>query len=163
MTYLATPNYYPMAKASAGILFYRLQNKTLEVLLVHPGGPYWSKKDAGAWSIPKGEIEGDEEPILAAQREVEEELGIAVSGNWLPLTPIKQKSGKVVHAWAVQHDLDATNIKSNHIEIEWPPKSGLRKSIPEVDKAEWFSIPVAKEKIIEAQAAFLTELEGMMK
>ncbi|HLP51391.1 MAG TPA: NUDIX domain-containing protein [Chitinophagales bacterium] len=152
-----------MPKQSAGILFYRLQNKTLEVLLVHPGGPYWSKKDLAAWSIPKGEIEGDEEPILAAQREVEEELGIAVAGNWLPLTPIKQKSGKVVHAWAVQHDLDATNIKSNQIDIEWPPKSGLRKSIPEVDKAAWFTIPIAKEKIIAAQTAFLTELEGLMK
>ncbi|HLP20177.1 MAG TPA: NUDIX domain-containing protein [Chitinophagales bacterium] len=152
-----------MPKQSAGILFYRLQNKTLEVLLVHPGGPYWSNKDLAAWSIPKGEIEGDEEPILAAQREVEEELGIAVAGNWLPLTPIKQKSGKVVHAWAVQHDLDATNIKSNEIEIEWPPKSGKVKSIPEVDKAEWFTIPLAREKIIGAQAAFLNELENLMK
>ncbi len=152
-----------MPKQSAGILFYRILKSEMQVLLVHPGGPYWVKKDKGAWSIPKGEIENGEEPMFAAQREVEEELGIPVSGNWFPLTAIKQKNGKVVHAWAIEKNLDIKAIKSNTVEIEWPPKSGAKKTIPEIDRAEWFSIAEAAEKIIPAQMPFLKEVMALAK
>lgn len=151
-----------MAKKSAGILFYRLRKKILNVLLVHPGGPFWAKKDAGTWSIPKGEIEENELPLAAALREVEEETGIKASGNFIELTPVKQKSGKIVYAWAVENDFDAEKITSNHFEMEWPPRSGTKKTFPEIDKAEWFSIEEAETKILSAQLPLIKELQTLL-
>ena len=148
-----------MAKKSAGILLYRIQNKNPEVFLVHPGGPFWIKKDEGAWSIPKGEFEDDEEPLAAAIREFEEETGIKISGEFIELSPIKQKSGKAVYAWAVEGNIDPSKIKSNEFEIEWPPKSGKMRSFPEIDKAAWFKLTEAKKKILEAQSTLIRELE----
>src|ERR1700712_4284229 len=125
-------------KKSAGIILYRQKKaKALEIFLVHPGGPFWKNKDLGAWSIPKGEFTGQEDPLTAAKREIKEETGISCSGIFLELTPLKQKSGKMVYAWALEKDADAGNIKSNMFEMEWPPKSGQFKSFPEVDKAAW--------------------------
>ena len=151
-----------MVKKSAGILFYRLRKKILNVLLVHPGGPFWAKKDAGSWSIPKGEIEENELPLAAALREVEEETGIKASGNFIELTPVKQKSGKIVYAWAVENDFDAEKITSNHFEMEWPPRSGTKKTFPEIDKAEWFSIEEAETKILSAQLPLIKELQTLL-
>lgn len=148
-----------MQKRSAGILLYRFHANTLQVLLVHPGGPFWQKKDAGAWSIPKGEFEEDEDSLAAAKREMEEETGIKVSGNFIELTPVKQKSGKIIYIWALLKDTDVAEIKSNSFEMEWPPKSGKKKEFPEIDKAAWFNIDEAKKKIIEGQVPFITELE----
>jgi len=147
-----------MAAKSAGILLFRRTNKKLEVFLVHPGGPFWAKKDLGAWSIPKGEYLDDEDPLTAAKREFEEETGQPIDGKFIELTPLKQKSGKMVYAWAVEGDMDETNIKSNLFEMEWPPRSGKMKSFPEVDKAAWFDTETAKEKIIERQAGFIDEI-----
>lgn len=147
-----------MASKSAGILLYRIKNKELEVLLVHPGGPFWKNKDEGAWSIPKGEFDENERPFDAALREVKEEMGLELKGNFIELTPVKQKSGKLVYAWALEQDFNPTLIKSNTFEIEWPPKSGKKKEFPEIDKAEWFDIKTAKEKIISAQGSLLEEL-----
>ena len=147
------------SKKSAGILLYRLIVDKLEVLLVHPGGPFWTKKDLGAWSIPKGEFNENEDPLDAAKREMEEETGIKVSGAFIELTPLKQKSGKIVYAWGLQKDIDPAQIKSNHFEMEWPPLSGKKKSFPEIDKASWFGPDQAAAKIIPGQAAFLAELE----
>ena len=118
-----------MEKKSAGILLYRLKNKFLEVLLVHPGGPFWTKKDLGAWSIPKGEFTKDENPLDAAKREFQEELGIDCTGEFIPLTPIKQRGGKIVHAWALEGDIAPNQIKSNTFEMEWPPKSGRKQEV----------------------------------
>jgi predicted NUDIX family NTP pyrophosphohydrolase len=151
-----------MAKKSAGILLYRIKNKFLELFLVHPGGPFWTKKDDGAWSIPKGEFEDDEDPLDAAKREFEEETGIKISGEFIQLNSIKQKSGKTVYAWAVKGDTDPEKIKSNNFEIEWPPKSGKMKTFPEIDKAAWFNMSEAKKKINEAQAALIKELENII-
>lgn len=146
-------------KKSAGILLYRVKNGIPEVMLVHPGGPFWKNKDAGAWSIPKGEFSAEEDPLEAALRELREETGIPVKkGKCIPLGPVKQKSGKLVLAWAMKGDLDATVIKSNTFELEWPPKSGKKQMVPEVDKAEWFTLPEARKKINPAQAALLDEL-----
>ncbi len=147
-----------MASKSAGILLYRVKNKEVEVLLVHPGGPFWKNKDEGAWSIPKGEFDENENPFDAALREMKEEVGLDLKGNFIELTPIKQKSGKLVYAWALQHDFDPTEIKSNTFEIEWPPKSGKKKEFPEVDKAEWFDMKAAEGKINSAQARLLHDL-----
>lgn len=147
-----------MAKRSAGILAYRLRPDGPEFFLVHPGGPFWKNKDDGAWSIPKGEIDPDEEPLSAAQREFAEETGLAIGGTFTPLTPVKIASGKVIEAWAIEHDLDASAIKSNTFEIEWPPRSGKRQAFPEVDRAAWFSISAARRKIIKSQVTLLTEL-----
>ncbi|MGZ8557443.1 MAG: NUDIX domain-containing protein [Chitinophagaceae bacterium] len=149
----------PTVKKSAGILLYRFNNTVLEVLLVHAGGPFWSKKDWGSWSIPKGEFEPHEIPLEAAKREVEEETGIKISGDFIELTPVKQKSGKVVFAWALQKDINPANIMSNSFETEWPPKSGKKKSFPEIDKAAWFKIEEAKQKIIDGQIPIIQELE----
>ena len=148
-----------MSKKSAGILLYRFHNNLPEVLLVHPGGPFWAKKDLGAWSIPKGEFEADENPLDAAKREVEEETGIKVQGDFMELTPVKQKSGKVIYAWALQGNFNTAEIKSNTFEIEWPPKSGKKKAFPEIDKAAWFDMDEAKKKIIEGQVLLIKELE----
>jgi len=151
-----------MPKKSAGILAYKIENKILEVFLVHPGGPFWAKKDAGAWSIPKGEFD-DEDPLDAAKREFEEETGIRISGDFLELTPVKQKSGKIVYAWAVEENLDPAKIKSNEFEIEWPPRSGNMKTFPEIDKGAWFNLTEAKKKILEAQSPLLDELKNKIK
>jgi len=145
-------------KKSAGILLYRLLKNKPEFFLVHPGGPFWTNKDAGAWTIPKGEYDINEEPLAAAIREFSEETGHIISGNFISLTPIIQKAGKQVDAWALEGDIDTTNIRSNSFNIEWPPKSGNWKSYPEIDRAEWFDIKTAKEKINPAQVAFLEEM-----
>jgi predicted NUDIX family NTP pyrophosphohydrolase len=152
-----------MPKRSAGLLIYRIKNKKIEVLLVHPGGPLWAKKDLASWSIPKGEIGDRENPLDAAIREVKEETGISVSGRFIALSPIKQKSGKWVYAWAHEEDVDISQVKSNTFELEWPPKSGKKTLFPEIDKAEWFTTKKAKEKIIDAQALLIDELEIIIK
>ena len=151
-----------MAKQSAGILLFR-KEKELEVFLVHPGGPFFAKKDLGAWSIPKGEYLDDEDPLEAAKREFTEETGFSVEGKFIVLAPVKLKSGKIIKAWAVEGDVDAAEIVSNTFEMIWPPKSETTRAFPEVDKAGWFNIKVAREKINERQAAFLTELEHLLK
>jgi predicted NUDIX family NTP pyrophosphohydrolase len=146
-------------RKSAGILLYRVRNQALEVLLVHPGGPFWKNKEVGAWSIPKGEFTDEEDPLEAALRELEEETGMPVKrSTCIPLTPVKQKGGKLILAWAMKGNLDTTKINSNSFEMEWPPKSGKMQTFQEVDKADWFTIPAAKEKINPAQAALLDEL-----
>jgi predicted NUDIX family NTP pyrophosphohydrolase len=147
-----------MAKKSAGILLYRFTNKKFEIFLVHPGGPYWKNKDTGVWTIPKGEFDDKESAIDAAKREMEEETGIKLDGDFFELTPVKQKSGKWVYAFAKEYDLDISLIKSNEFEMEWPPKSGVKKMFPEIDKAGWFDIRTAKEKIIAAQWGLVEEL-----
>ena len=151
-----------MTKKSAGILLYRFQQKKLQVMLVHPGGPFWKNKDAGAWSIPKGEFT-DEEPLNAARREFREETGIEISGNFLELPVVKQKSGKLIFAFALEQDIDISIIKSNTFEIEWPPKSGKKTAFPEIDRAAWFSPGEAKEKINPGQAALVDELIQKLK
>lgn len=149
-----------MAKKSAGLLLYRLKNKSIEVLLVHPGGPYWKNKDLGAWSIPKGEIEENEEPLMAAARETKEETGISVDiNNSISLKPVKQKSGKIIYAWANEANFEIKEIKSNLFEIEWPPKSGKKTFFPEVDKACWFDLEDSEKKIIPGQLPLIKELE----
>ncbi|HSS52780.1 MAG TPA: NUDIX domain-containing protein [Thermoanaerobaculia bacterium] len=147
-----------MPKTSAGLLVYRLREDRLEVFLVHPGGPFWAKKDLGAWSIPKGEFAEPEEPLAAAIREFQEETGVAIQGTFLPLPPRKQPGGKIVLAWAVEGDLDPGQIQSNTFVLEWPKGSGRRKEFPEVDRAEWFRIPEAKRRILAGQAGFLDDL-----
>ena len=146
-------------KNSAGILLHRLRGSGIEVFLVHPGGPFWATRDAGAWSIPKGEFEAGEDPLEAAKREFKEETGFAVAGNFIELTPVKQPGGKVVYAWAVMGDCEADSIKSNTFSLEWPPRSGKRKEFPEVDRAGWFTPEVAREKILKGQLNFLEELK----
>ena len=150
-------------RTSAGIVLYRRINKKIEIFLVHPGGPFWKAKDNGAWSIPKGEFTEDEDPLTVARREFNEETGQAVDGNFEQLTPVKQKGGKIVHAWAVEGDADSDNIVSNTFQQEWPYKSGKWITIPEVDKAAWFSAEEAKEKINSAQTAFIEELLERIK
>lgn len=152
-----------MPKKSAGILFYRLANGMPEVLLVHPGGPFWVNKDSGAWSVPKGEFEAGEEPLAAAIREVKEELGIEVSGDFVELAPARQKSGKIIYTWALQRDVDVSNITSNTFELEWPPKSGKMILVPEVDKAAWFSLQEARDKIIPGQIPVLESVAALLK
>lgn len=151
-----------MPKKSAGIVLYRFHNNQTEVLLVHPGGPFWKKRELGAWSVPKGEIDKNEDPLIAAKRETEEETGAKPEGNFIELTPIIQKGGKTVLAWAVEGNFDPAEVKSNFFEMEWPPESGKYQSFPEVDKAGWFAIDEAKIKIIPAQAALLEELENKL-
>ncbi len=149
-----------MHKNSAGILLYRLNNTSLEVLLVHPGGPFFTKKDSGAWSIPKGEFLEDENSLDAAKREFKEEIGVDVPDtDFIELSPIEQKNNKTVHAWAFQGDIDTSTIKSNTFELEWPPKSGKLRSFPEIDKGEWFTVTNAKEKINIRQVPLLDELQ----
>ncbi len=131
----------------------------LGVLLVHPGGPFWAKKDEGSWSIPKGELEENEDPLTTAMREFEEETGFAVAGKPIPLEPLRQPGGKVVYAWAMKGDLDPARLKSNTFSMEWPPKSGRQQEFPEIDRAEWFTIESAMQKILKGQAGFLTQLQ----
>lgn len=152
-----------MEKKSSGILLYRLINHFLEVLLVHPGGPFWVKKDLNSWSIPKGEFTDEEDPFQAARREFEEEIGTSLSGNFIELTPVQQKSGKRVYCYACEGDIDPKIIRSNTFEIEWPPKSGDNQTFPEIDRGEWFSVSEGKIKINESQSAFIDELIEKLK
>ena len=145
------------AKRSAGILLYR--RDPLQVLLVHPGGPFFARKDDGVWSIPKGEYSPDEDPLACARREFEEELGSPVpDGSVLELGEITQRAGKVVTAWAAEGDLDVSTVVSNTFEMEWPPRSGRTASFPEIDRAEWFDVDTAREKLVPAQAEFVERL-----
>jgi predicted NUDIX family NTP pyrophosphohydrolase len=147
-----------MPKRSAGLLMFRTLNDQLEVFLVHPGGPLWAKKDKGAWTIPKGEYEQNENPLVAARREFEEETGLQATGEFVDLGSIKQKSGKVVNAWAFEGDCDPDELTSNTCEIEWPPRSGHRLEIPEVDRGRWFSMSDASDYIREEQRELLRRL-----
>jgi len=145
-------------RQSAGLLVFRGDLPDLEVLLAHPGGPYWSKKDTGAWTIPKGEFLDNEEPLAAAQREFQEEMGSPIEGEFLELEPRRQPGGKMIYAWAVRGDFDPARLTSNLFSMEWPPKSGRRQEFPEVDRAAWFSIAEARVKILPGQAPFLDAL-----
>jgi len=151
-----------MPKTSAGLIMYRRREGNLEVLLVHPGGPFWQRKDEGAWTIGKGELAPGEDALEAARREFEEETGIKPQGPFLELAPIRQKGGKIVQAWAFRCDCDPGEIKSNTFTMEWPPHSGKKQEFPEVDRAKWFSIESARRKILKGQADFLTQLEDML-
>jgi predicted NUDIX family NTP pyrophosphohydrolase len=148
----------PMPRTSAGLLLYRFRSGEPEVLLVHPGGPFWENRDLGAWSIPKGELEPGEDALTAARREFNEETGFTAVGPATPLGQARQRSGKVVMAWAVAGDLDAEQVRSNRIAIEWPPRSGRLREFPEVDRAGWFGIEEARRRILPGQAGFLEEL-----
>ena len=141
---------------------YRFRGGVLEVFLVHPGGPYWAKKDLGAWSLPKGEYTPDEDALAAARREFTEETGFPAEGEFLPLTPLKQPSGKIIAAWAFQGDCDPEAVKSNTFSMEWPPRSGSQQEFPEIDRAGWFTLEEAKVKIIKGQMGFLEELEKIL-
>jgi predicted NUDIX family NTP pyrophosphohydrolase len=147
---------------SAGILLFRRAGEAVEVLLVHPGGPYWARKDLGAWSIPKGLVEEGEEPLQCALRELEEELGSSFSfpaEELIELGSVRQKAGKVVHCWAAEGDFDPADLSSNTFSMEWPPRSGSEREFPEVDRAEWFGLEEARRKIIAAQGDFLDRLK----
>jgi predicted NUDIX family NTP pyrophosphohydrolase len=148
-----------MAKTSAGLLMYRRRDGRLEVLLVHLGGPFWKKKDRGAWFIPKGEINPGEEELTAAQREFQEETGLVPGGRYMPLGGVKHKGGKIVVAWAFAGDCDPASLRSNTFEMEWPPKSGKMARFPEIDRAEFFSVEVAQEKMHTAEFEFVPRLE----
>lgn len=150
-------------RKSAGILLYRQINNSIEVFLIHPGGPFWKGKDKGAWSIPKGEFKDDEEPLSAAKREFKEETGKEIDGDFIELKTIQQKGGKLVQAWAVEGNVDVDKIVSNTFKIEWPYKSGKWQTFPEVDEAGWFSIEEAKEKINPAQADLIDDLMEKVK
>jgi predicted NUDIX family NTP pyrophosphohydrolase len=152
-----------VARKSAGIVLYRSGAAGIEVLLVHPGGPFWAKKDAGVWSIPKGEYEDDEDPLACALREFEEETGTRLgSDDVVELGSVRQKSGKHVSAWAVAGDLDAATVRSNTFVMEWPPRSGREAEFPEIDRAEWFGLDVAREKLVAAQAELLDRLRQVV-
>ncbi len=152
-----------MPKKSAGLLLYRQGSEGLEVLLVHPGGPFWARKDDGAWSVPKGEFEDAEDPLEAAIREFEEETGARPGVEFIPLKPLKQPGGKLVYAWAVRGDFDPAKLKSNTFSMEWPPRSGRQREFPEVDRAEWFGLEAARRKILKGQAGFLDQLAVFAK
>ena len=148
-----------MAKKSAGLLLLRLKSDTIEVLLVHPGGPFWRNKDEGAWTIPKGEFSEDEVPLVAARREFEEETGSKPpDGNYIPLKPVKQANGKLVYAFAVEGEFNPAGLKSNTFLTEWPPRSHRMQEFPEVDRAEWFTPEVAKRKILAGQVPLIDEV-----
>jgi predicted NUDIX family NTP pyrophosphohydrolase len=152
-----------LAKRSAGLLLYRRRDGAIEVFLAHPGGPFWVKKDVGAWTIPKGEYEPEEEPLDAARREFEEETGFKVDGDFLDLGTVTQGSGKIVSAWAVEGDCDPAKLVSNLCQVEWPPRSRKMIEIPEVDRGAWYSMDEAKEKIFSSQAPFLDRLMEKLK
>jgi predicted NUDIX family NTP pyrophosphohydrolase len=151
-----------MAKRSAGLLMYRRRSGQLEVFLVHPGGPFWAKKDMGAWSICKGEYAESELPLEAAKREFQEETGFTAEGSFLELGLVQQASGKIVSAWAFEGDCDPGKLISNRCQVEWPPRSGRMIEIPEVDRGGWFSIEAARERILKAQGPFLDRLSQML-
>jgi predicted NUDIX family NTP pyrophosphohydrolase len=152
-----------MRKRSAGLLLYRESRGAPEVLLVHPGGPFWAHKDDGAWSIPKGEFEGDQEPLAAARREFAEETGATVEGDFIELRPVRLPSGKIVHAWAVRADFDPARLRSNTFTMEWPPKSGQLREFPEVDHAAWFTLDQARAKIHPGQLPLLDQLDALLR
>jgi predicted NUDIX family NTP pyrophosphohydrolase len=151
-----------MPKIAAGLLLYRRRSSGLEVLLVHPGGPFWARKDLGAWSIPKGEIDPGEDPAAAARREFREETGLDVSDPGLPLGQRKQPGGKLVHIWAAEGDFDPARLQSNTFELEWPKGSGRMRTFPEVDRAAWFELPEARRRILPGQAPFLDALTAAL-
>jgi len=148
-----------MPKKSAGLLLYRKVRGSVEVFLVHPGGPFWANKDDGAWSIPKGEFDEGEEPLDAAKREFREETGLVAEGEFQPLKPVRQRSGKIVYAWAVHLDLNAAAVTSNTFSMEWPRASGRMQEFPEIDGADWFNIDLARRKILKGQLGLLDQLE----
>ncbi len=150
------------AKKSAGILLYRQREGAIEVLLVHPGGPLWAKKDEHAWSIPKGELDDPDDPLEAARREFGEETGGTLEGEPVPLRPLKQPSGKTVYAWAVRGDLDVAHLRSNTFTMEWPPRSGATREFPEVDRAGWFTPAEARTKLLPGQVAFIDQLLALL-
>lgn len=154
-----------MGRVSAGVLLYRRGGANLEVLLVHPGGPFWAKKDAGAWMLPKGELHPGEEALAGAQREFTEETGfpLAADATYIPLGEVRQRGGKIVMAFALAGDCDPDALRSNTFEIEWPPRSGKRRQFPEVDRAAFFSLPEAREKILPSEAEFLLRLQGQFE
>jgi predicted NUDIX family NTP pyrophosphohydrolase len=147
-----------MPKQSAGLLLYRRNHQRLEVFLVHPGGPFWAKKDRGAWSIPKGEYSAGEEPLAAARREFQEETGFAIEGDFVELGTIRQAGGKLVSAWAIEGDCDPAALTSNLTQIQWPPQSGKTIDVPEVDRGAWFSFTEARDRILQSQTPFLDRL-----
>ncbi len=151
-----------MPDVSAGILVYRRRDRRLEVFLIHPGGPFWAKKDLGIWSIPKGLVETDENLLEAAKREFQEETGFTVSGPFVPLSPVKLKSGKTVHAWAAEGDFDPEALKSNSFTMEWPPRSGKQKAFPEADRGAWYTLDEAAAKIAAGQTGLLEELRRVI-
>lgn len=150
-------------RTSAGILLYRKKDQSIEIFLVHPGGPFWKGKEKAAWSVPKGEFTEGEDPLTVAKREFEEETGQTVEGNFMELNPVQQKGGKMVYAWAVEGNADAENIVSNTFKQEWPPNSGKWMTLPEVDKAGWFTMEEAKAKINAAQAGLIDDLMERLK
>ncbi len=152
-----------MPRISAGLLMYRVEHDAVEVLLAHPGGPFFQKKDDGAWSIPKGEPELGEDLLLTAQREFAEETGLTPAGPFIPLQPIQQKGGKIVHAWAFEGDCDPTAITSNTFTMEWPPKSRRQTEFPEIDRAEFFDLDAARKKIKAGQEALIEELAAILR
>jgi len=162
MTVKSSPFRVLGGKQSAGILLYRNTNSILEVFLVHPGGPFFKNKDEGSWSIPKGEFLDDEEALTAAKREFEEETGQAIDGEFISLGTIRQKSGKNVYAWAIEGDINHETIFSNTCEVEWPPRSGKKLTIPEIDRAAWFEVVEAKQKINPAQAELIDRLTALI-
>jgi predicted NUDIX family NTP pyrophosphohydrolase len=149
-----------MPKQSAGLLIYRRRNGELELFLVHPGGPFWRHKDQGAWSIPKGEFAAGDDPLEAAKREFQEETGFTAEGPFQALQPLKQPSGKVVHAWLAEGNFDPRKVRSNTFNLEWPRNSGKFIEVPEVDRADWFSLEIAREKILPGQLPFLEQLQA---
>jgi len=151
-----------MAKKSAGLVMYRIRGGALEVLLVHLGGPFWARKDAGAWFIPKGEIDPGEDELAAAKREFEEETGFKPSGPFIALGSVKHKSGKTVTAWAFEGDCDPAALKSNTFEMEWPPRSGKQSEFPEVDRAAFLTLNAAREKLHPAEYQLLSRLQGLL-
>ena len=151
-----------MPRLSAGLLMYRIKDGAIQVLLAHPGGPFFRNKDEGAWSIPKGEPDGEEDLRATAQREFEEETGVKPAGPFIPLRAVKQKGGKVVHAWAFQGDCDPQAIQSNTFTMEWPPKSGQQQEFPEIDRAEFFDLAMARKKIKAGQERLIEELEALL-
>ena len=152
-----------MAAQSAGLVMYRFRGGGLEILLVHPGGPFWAKKDLGAWSIPKGEYLSGEDPLGVARREFFEETGFEAQGEFRELTPIRQAGGKRVRAWAFEGDLDPAHLKSNTFSMEWPPRSGRLAEFPEVDRGGWFEVEPAREKILKSQAGFIDQLASLLQ
>lgn len=152
-----------MAGVSAGVLLYRESSQGLEILLVHPGGPYWRKRDVGAWQLPKGEIEAGERPDVAARREAEEELGLNLIGELLPLGEIRQAGGKRVHGFALAHDFDPAQLRSNMFEMEWPPRSGRVEHFPEIDAARWMTLSEAEAMILPSQRPLLSRLSELLR
>jgi len=151
-----------MPKRSAGLLLFRRAESGWQVLLAHPGGPFWARKDKGAWSIPKGELAEDEDPLQGALREFAEETGHHVTGAFIALPPLRQPGGKLVYAWAVEGDFDPAQLRSNTFSMEWPPRSGRQASFPEVDRAAWFGLDEARSRILSGQVGFLDALAARL-